>query len=179
MAICPACGRPVTVEGGFVVTQEQSATCTCKVAAKIASAPVPAPMPVPQRRSMKKEEGLLARVVTLGTMKLENGTLAIIFALGTMAAICALSFAENRWGRSPGTVLVFFLASLVLTITVCFGLWTAVRGLDHTLQRERVLATIGMVMLAVALLYSGLATLVSALAVLWQSSGGHGWTPFM
>jgi len=172
MATCPDCGKPVTIEGGFVVTQEQSATCTCKATAKIASEPIP----TPQRRSIEKEKGLLARVAAFGTMKLEDGTLAIILALVALPAIYALSFAENRWGRTSD--IVFFLTFLILTITVCFGLWTAVRGLLHKLLRERVLAAVGIVVLAVALLFSGLATLVLAMRILWQSLGG-GWTPFI
>jgi len=172
MATCPDCGKPVALEGGFIISQEQSATCTCKVPAKVASAPISAL----QRKSIEKRKGLLARVAAFGTIKLEDGTLAIIFALAALPAIYALTFAENSWGRTPD--LVFFLAFLVLTITVCLGLWTAVRGLFHKLLRERVLAAIGIVALAVALLYSGLGTLVLAARILWQCLGG-GWTPFI
>ena len=174
MATCPDCGKPVTIEGGFVVTQEQSATCTCKATAKIASEPIP----TPQRRSIEKEKGLLTHVAALATTELEDGTQAIIFALGTMAATSALSllyFGGDRWGRS---VLVFFFASLVLAITVCLGLRTAVRGYGHRLRRERVLATVGTVMLVVTLLYLALVTLVETVPLLWRSLGG-GWTPFI
>jgi hypothetical protein len=152
MAICPTCGKTIPVEGGFIVTQEQSVTCACGIAARIASEPDPTPW----------------------HRNIGGGIPASLFALGTIAALHVLYFACDRW--SSGYV---FLGFFVLCVAECFGLWIAIPGLRQGLLLEKILAAIATVILVLSLPISGLCMLFWAVRFAWGALGGHGITPFM